>query len=176
MIQQWLSLVLNLVAAVLAIMVSSLAIELQVNSGFTGVALVNLVTFNSTLGTIIVAWAMTETSIGAVSRIKQLEDNVIPEALPNETISPPESWPEHGSINFNAITASYEYVNSLPVEQIVWAKGHRLNYYRFNSGIDVLTDINLSIRGAERIGICGRSGRYLSFPLFLSRMSVIQCE
>lgn len=119
MIQQWLSLVLNLVAAALAIMVSALAIELRTDSGFTGVALVNLVTFNSTLGTIIVAWALTETSIGAVSRIKQLEDNIIPEGLPNETVSPPDSWPEHGSIDLNAITASYEYVDSRPIEQMV---------------------------------------------------------
>lgn len=111
MIQQWLSLFLDVSTAILATMVAALAVSLRRDSSFTGIALVNLVSFNASIRSIIVSWSIAETSIGAVSRIKQLEDDVTPEALPEETVLPPETWPERGSIDINGVTAVYEYVN-----------------------------------------------------------------
>jgi ATP-binding cassette subfamily C (CFTR/MRP) protein 1 len=108
-IQQWLSLVLDVSTAMLAIIVAALAISLRRDSSLTGIALVNIVSFNSSLRSIIVSWSIAETSIGAVSRVKQLEDDVIPEALADETVLPPETWPESGSIDIKGVTAVYEY-------------------------------------------------------------------
>ena len=169
MIQQWLSLVLDVATAILAIMVAALAVSLRRDSSFTGIALVNLVSFNASIRSIIVSWSIAETSIGAVSRIKQLEDDVTPEALPEETVLPPETWPERGSIDINGVTAVYEYVD-LPQQK--WLRPKAINWANsLKSSHHVLTDINLNIRAGEKIGICGRTGRYdksfLPFPVHL---------
>lgn len=55
MIQQWLELVLNLVAAGLALVVTGLAVKLRdvVSPGFTGVALVQIVGFTISLESLV---------------------------------------------------------------------------------------------------------------------------
>lgn len=155
MTQQWLSLVLDVSTAILAIMVVEIAISLRRGSSFTGIALVNLVSFNSSLRSIIVSWSLAETSIGAVSRVKQLEDDVKPEALAGETVVPTEAWPQRGSIDIMGITAAYEYVTKMleNLDLADWMNS-------LDTGHDFLTDVDLTIRAGEKIGICGRTGRY----------------
>jgi ATP-binding cassette subfamily C (CFTR/MRP) protein 1 len=55
MIQQWLKLVLDLVAMGLALIVTGLAVKLRdvVSPGFTGVALVQIIGFNITLQSLV---------------------------------------------------------------------------------------------------------------------------
>jgi hypothetical protein len=55
MIQQWLTLVLDLVAMVLALIVTGIAVKLRdvVSPGFTGVALVQIIGFNITLQSLV---------------------------------------------------------------------------------------------------------------------------
>jgi ATP-binding cassette, subfamily C (CFTR/MRP), member 1 len=55
MIQQWLTLVLDLVAGGLALIVTGLAVKLRdvVSPGFTGVALVQIIGFNITLQSLV---------------------------------------------------------------------------------------------------------------------------
>ncbi len=55
MIQRWLTLVLDLVAMALALVITGLAVKLRdvVSLGFTGVALLNLIQFNITLQSLI---------------------------------------------------------------------------------------------------------------------------
>ena len=56
MIQQWLTLVLDLVAMGLALIVTGLAFKLRnvVSPGFTGVALVQIIGFNVTLQSLVI--------------------------------------------------------------------------------------------------------------------------
>jgi ATP-binding cassette subfamily C (CFTR/MRP) protein 1 len=108
MVQQWLAFVLDTLSAILAVLVVILAIKVKMSSGFTGVGLVNLISFNSTLRTIIFCWALSETSIRAVSRIRALEQTIAPEELPNEKELPPMDWPTQGEIEIKDMTASYE--------------------------------------------------------------------
>lgn len=129
MIQQWLALVLDLVAVGLALIVTGLAVKLRdvVSPGFTGVALVQIIGFNQSLQSLVV-WCKfwfeagncsriiangslgtkLETSIGAVSRVKAFSAETEPEALPAEVVVPPESWPVRGLIEFKNVTASYK--------------------------------------------------------------------
>jgi ATP-binding cassette subfamily C (CFTR/MRP) protein 1 len=55
MIQRWLTLVLDIICVVLALLVTGIAVRLRevVSPGFTGVALVNIVTFNQELQAVI---------------------------------------------------------------------------------------------------------------------------
>ena len=83
---------------------------------------------------IILAWTEMETSLSAVTRIRQFT------ATPAEgqevgQADPPEGWPMHGAVVFKGFSASY-------------AEG----------GKSVLSSINLNIASGEKIGLCGRTG------------------
>jgi ATP-binding cassette subfamily C (CFTR/MRP) protein 1 len=110
MVQRWLTLVLDFVGATLAVFVVSLAVKLRstVSPGFTGVALVNLISFIDSLKNLILVWTMLETSIGAISRIKNFEAETKSENLPGESNIPPKSWPTRGEVEIQGISASYK--------------------------------------------------------------------
>jgi ATP-binding cassette subfamily C (CFTR/MRP) protein 1 len=86
---------------------------------------------------LIVGWTELETSLSAVTRIRQFSD---PELTPSEEDDttkpdPPSSWPTSGSVTFKNYSASYT-----------------------DNGKPVLNDINLGIKAGEKIGVCGRTG------------------
>lgn len=136
-IQRWLTLVLDLFNAGVAILLVSIATNIRNGStGFLGVALFNIVTFSSTLQTLVTQWTQVETALGAINRIRSYVINVKDENLPSETGSVPENWPAHGAVSFKDISASYE-----------------------SSLEPALKEISLSIEAGERVAICGRTGR-----------------
>ncbi|KAK8028838.1 hypothetical protein PG991_005894 [Apiospora marii] len=143
MVQQWLVLVLDLIVAALALLVVGLAVRLRetVSIGFTGVSLVQLITFAETAKMLIQWWTSLETSIGAVSRIKQFTEDSQDENLPGENQPIPEHWPAYGSLEIRGISASY-------------GEGGRMH--------KALDDITVSIKAGEKIGIVGRTGSYSS--------------
>ena len=108
-IQRWLSLVLDLIVATIAVIVTTLAINLRssVDPGLLGIALNNILSFSRILTLLIDAWTNLETSLGAVVRIKDFQAQTAPEAQPGEDIEPLANWPEKGSIEFQQVTASY---------------------------------------------------------------------
>lgn len=130
MIQQWLTLVLDLVSMGLALIVTGLAVKLRdvVSPGFTGLALVQIIGFNIMLQSLVIwcesqyRWysgfgniadgsvlgTLLETSIGAVSRVKTFATDTQSEALPAEIVLPPEDWPARGLIEFRGVSASYK--------------------------------------------------------------------
>ena len=146
-VQRWLNLVLDLVVAAIAVIVVSIAVRTKgkVDAGSTGIALVNIVQFSTTIKSLMANWTQLEISIGAVSRIRSFSTDTLssrprersPE-LKDETTEPTisPSWPEHGTIEFRGVTAEYE-INSTPV----------------------IKNLNLSIHKGEKIALCGKSGR-----------------
>ena len=108
MIQQWLTLVLDLVVMVLAVILTTLAVRFNFNIGFIGASLVTLMNFAQSLTGIIIHYTRLETSIGAVARLKTFNDNVRPEDRDEENIVPPEQWPQSGMIELNGVSASYK--------------------------------------------------------------------
>ena len=136
-IQRWLTLVLDLFNAGVAILLVSIATNIRNGStGFLGVALFNIVTFSSTLQTLVTQWTQVETALGAINRIRSYVINVKDENLPSETGTVPEHWPANGAVSFNDISASYE-----------------------SSLEPALKEVSLSIEAGERVAICGRTGR-----------------
>jgi hypothetical protein len=63
---------------------------------------------------IILAWSQLETSLGAVTRIKNFEETTPSELLPEENYVPPEEWPSRGSIDFVSLSVQYECVILFP--------------------------------------------------------------
>lgn len=148
-IQRWLNLVLDLVTAGVATVVVTLAITMRhtASSGSMGVSLLNILSFNTQMSNLIVAWTALETSLGAVARCKNFGLTTSSEHLAEETTEAPANWPPKGQLRLAGITAAY------------------------SAGIPVLQDITLSIPAGTKVGICGRSGSgKSSLLLMLFRM------
>lgn len=140
-IQRWLTLVLNLVVSVMAVVVVSLAVKLNsTTSGASiGIALNNVLGFTQSLTVLITSWTQLETSLGSIARLKNFESSVASENKPQETVVPPPEWPTQGAVEFKNVTASYGGPSATPT----------------------LQDISMSIRPGQKVGICGRTGRYV---------------
>jgi len=50
-----------------------------------------------------------ETSLGAISRIKGLEETLLPEDNESEESEPFPEWPDKGAIEFQEVVAAYKY-------------------------------------------------------------------
>jgi ATP-binding cassette subfamily C (CFTR/MRP) protein 1 len=111
-IQQWLSLVLEMLVAGLAVLVVSLAITFKSSTtgGQIGIALNVILTISGTLVRLLESWTQLETSLGAISRIKSLEETLLPEDKEGEDTEPYPEWPNKGAIEFQDVVASYKYV------------------------------------------------------------------
>ena len=108
-VQRWLVLVLDLINMALAVIVVAVASQLrgQVSVGFTGVSLTQIVSFTATMKLLILFWTQLETSLGAVTRIKDFEAETQKENLARETTEVAENWPSRGSIEIKNLSASY---------------------------------------------------------------------
>ncbi|KAJ4289146.1 hypothetical protein N0V90_011488 [Kalmusia sp. IMI 367209] len=135
-IQNWLTLVLELMVAGIITLVVGLAVGLRnkIDPGFLGLALISAMDLGFNFRIIIVFWTELETSLSAVTRIRQFAATP-PEEHENTRADPPGSWPKNGSISFNNLFASYAEDSKA-----------------------VLQNIELSIEAGEKIGLCGRTG------------------
>jgi len=108
-VQIWLTSVLGLVSAGLAVVVIGVAVSLRGISspGFTGLALLNLTSFSQTLNGLVISWTEVEIALGAVARIRNFENEVEPENLTSETLTPPLDWPKQGRVEFKDVRAAY---------------------------------------------------------------------
>jgi ABC-type multidrug transport system fused ATPase/permease subunit len=115
--QNWLKLVLDSVVAGLAVLVVGVAMALtvrhEVEAGFLGLALVNLMDVSLTLSLLLMSWTDLETSIGAVARIRGFVTSTSPEDVGRKE-SPPRLWPESGGIVFEGVGARYKFVTPPP--------------------------------------------------------------
>jgi ATP-binding cassette subfamily C (CFTR/MRP) protein 1 len=136
-IQRWLILVIDLMVAALAVILVALIMTLRhkMDPGFVGLALVNIMSFNNTLSAVIIHWTTTETSLGAISRIKSFVASTSSENLPMESQQVPPEWPLRGKIHISDLTASYS-LNQSPA----------------------LNNISLLIPSGQKLGVCGPSG------------------
>ncbi|KAI1010915.1 hypothetical protein LB504_002300 [Fusarium proliferatum] len=141
MVQEWLNLVLDMIVMLLAAVLTILAVRLHSNSGFTGASLVTLMSFGESLSGIVIYYTRLETPIGAISRLKTFNATVKPEGKEGEDMVPPENWPQHGSVELNNISASYQMESDSADEPDL-----------------ALDNVCLSIKPGEKVAICGRTG------------------
>ncbi|KAK6815737.1 P-loop containing nucleoside triphosphate hydrolase protein [Apiospora arundinis] len=140
MVQQWLTLVLDLMVTGIALLVVGISFRLRdsISAGLTGVALVQLISFAETLQILIRFWTTLETSIGAVQRVKDFSEKTPGEDEPSHGEHPAlaSGWPAKGSVQFDSVSASYGV----------------------GDGVSVLDSISLTIEAGQKISICGRTG------------------
>ncbi|KAK4247619.1 ABC transporter [Corynascus novoguineensis] len=135
-VQRWLTLVLDLVVAAIAVLLMVLVFALRgtMAAGGVGLALLNVIQFSQNIKLLVSFWTMLETHIGSVARIKSFTETAVPEDQPEENQQPPPGWPLAGAIEFDNLSATY------------------------NRDELVLQQICMSIKAGEKIGVCGRTG------------------
>jgi ATP-binding cassette, subfamily C (CFTR/MRP), member 1 len=136
-VQRWLTLVLDLIVAALAVLLMVMVVKLrtQLDAGFVALALLNVMSFNNNLTAIIQMWTQLENSLGAIARLKIFDEHTKNENLPQEILPVPPSWPSEGAIQFHDFSARYS--DDLP---------------------DVVKNIDLSIRPGSKVAFTGTSG------------------
>ncbi|KAJ5799694.1 uncharacterized protein N7518_001762 [Penicillium psychrosexuale] len=97
--------VLDLFVAGIAIILVAFATNIRGSgsTGYLGVALYQIVTFSTTLQTLVTEWTQVEMALGAISRVRTYILDAKDENLPNETGHVSDKWPAKGAIVFNAI-------------------------------------------------------------------------
>ncbi len=108
LIQRWLNFVLDLIVAALAVLLIAFATQLRNTSSgpALGVAMVNLLSFSQGLGQLVWSYTEMETSLGAVSRIKEFS-KLPPEDPPGRKQEPSSEWPSRGELRFESVSAAY---------------------------------------------------------------------
>ncbi|KAI2615181.1 P-loop containing nucleoside triphosphate hydrolase protein [Hypoxylon sp. NC1633] len=163
MIQRWLGFTLQIVVAILAVVVVSLATQLRSNMAFTGASLVTLMNFGQSLSWIIRVYTTLETSIGAVNRLKSFSENVRSESLEGEDVVPGPGWPLRGSVQIKGVSATYSVGERGSFRGSSSAnESHTESDQHF-----ALKDLNISIAPGEKVAICGRSGSGKSSTILL---------
>ncbi|OJJ47369.1 hypothetical protein ASPZODRAFT_64884 [Penicilliopsis zonata CBS 506.65] len=136
-LQQWLSLVLDLVIAAMAVVLMGIATSLrdQFSAGGMGVALNLVLNLNQILVLAIQSWTQLETSIGAVTRVHSFQKDTPGEDGVLEPALSAQEWPTEGAVAFEDLTVAY-HADSQPV----------------------LKNLTLTIKPGEKIALCGPSG------------------
>lgn len=136
-IQRWLALVLDMIVVVLVtvLLVVIMTQRSSIQPGLAGIGLLSTVGLSSSLTNLVRMWSALETSIGAISRLREFLQTTDSEHEAQERMTVRTSWPENGEITLHSFDASYGKDSDL-----------------------VLKDVSLGIRLGEKIGICGRSG------------------
>ncbi|ODA84214.1 hypothetical protein RJ55_02732 [Drechmeria coniospora] len=135
-LRRWLTLVLDLMLAAISIGIIALALfgRGATDGAGIGVALNVIIVTNATLLRLVESWATFEISLGAIDRLKTLDDEIQHEDQPWEDVVPDVSWPQRGDVVLHKLTASY------------------------NQNAVALRNISLDIKSGQKVVICGRTG------------------
>ncbi|QGA21216.1 hypothetical protein EYB26_008926 [Talaromyces marneffei] len=138
-IQIWLTLVLDLIVGIMAVILMATTTSLKDNfsPGSVGVGLNLVLLFGLSLKNCIRSWTQLETSIGAVSRVKSFVADTPSENRHLGTTEwiPPQEWPSQGAIIFEEVTATHS-----------------------DDSPPILKNLSLKINAGEKVAICGPSG------------------
>ncbi|PIG90112.1 ABC transporter [Aspergillus arachidicola] len=132
-IQRWLNLVLDIFVGALAVLLLTFAVTLSdiTSPGALGVAMINLLNFNQDLANLIDSWTRMETSLGAIARLRDLENDTPQPAYHSYS----NQWSFRRAIEFRQVSASYGPEKPL-----------------------VLANVSLRIEHGRTVAICGRTG------------------
>lgn len=110
MIQQWLSMVLNMTVTIIAILFVTLATQVTITApGLTGVGLVSIMSFGTMLASIVRQYTQLELATAALDRLKQFGETVPDEnnnGASDDSVAP--DWPSRGNIEIQNVSAAYK--------------------------------------------------------------------
>ncbi|KAK0474311.1 P-loop containing nucleoside triphosphate hydrolase protein [Armillaria luteobubalina] len=142
---------LNLLTASVAIAIAGLAVGLRgsTSGGYLSVALSQLVSLAQNLINLLLAYTRVENGIISVERLFELD------GLQSESVSDKKSRREPGS--------KWPFLNSF----LICVEDCSNLVFRYREDLDpVLHNINFTVQGGEKRGICGRTGSGKSSTVF----------
>lgn len=109
-VQVWLGLALDFVLTGFIVLLMGIGVGTlgDLPAGDMGLALTSTITIGIYVKTLVRFWMNLETSLGAVTRVKDFEQGLAGEDLSGESGIVPVGWPTQGCIQFKGVTASYE--------------------------------------------------------------------
>lgn len=137
-VQRWVAIFLDIIAVAFALIIALLCVtrQFKISPAAVGVLLTYVLQLPGLLNTILRALTQVENDMNSAERLVTYATELPQEAAYRKSdFSPPEDWPRNGEINFEDV--SFAYRPGLPI---------------------VLKNVNLTIAGGEKIGICGRTG------------------
>ncbi|GKZ71537.1 hypothetical protein AnigIFM50267_007578 [Aspergillus niger] len=150
-LQCWLKVVLDCIMAIIAIGLITLTVVYRNSTGADiGLALNLMIGANTTLLRLIQNWTSLETSLGAVSRLKDVQERVRSEDDARGAIEPGPRWPSGGELRMQHVTVSYSEKTE-----------------------PALRDVCLEIKPGQNLVIMGRTGSGKS-TLMLSLLRLLE--
>ncbi|KAK0715060.1 P-loop containing nucleoside triphosphate hydrolase protein [Lasiosphaeris hirsuta] len=158
-LQRWLGLVLDLLVAGMAVALVAFALLFHGASsgGAVGLSMLNLIGFSQSLAGLVLVWTQLETSLGAISRVRDFVQDTPKEDLEGETQMVPDGWPTKGEIKFQNVAASYRQV----ILSSLGSMKHPPSNLPLPSSAELepaLRGVTLEITPASKVAICGRTG------------------
>jgi ATP-binding cassette subfamily C (CFTR/MRP) protein 1 len=134
-IMQWLSTILELLSASLAVTLTAMALLIPSSSsaGSLGVGLTTVIFFTGALNGLINRWTSAESALGSIARTRTFAETV-PNENKGEVVDPGNDWPV-GKLEASGITVIYKDETT------------------------ALRKVNFAIEKGQKLGICGRTGR-----------------
>lgn len=150
-LQQWLSIVLDLMVSALAIGLIVLAVVLRgtTTAGQIGMALNIVIVTNTTLLGLVTSWTNLEISLSAIYRLKNLVLGTPTESKSSENYVPPETWPSSGAVELDDVTVAY------------------------NADALALRNVSMKVSAGQKLVVCGRTGSGKS-TLLLSLLRLVE--
>ncbi len=108
MAQNFLTTMLNIIVAILAIFVTVLATQLKSNTGLTGVSFIALLNLSGMIASMMQAYTELEISLGAVNRLATFGETTPPESNADADVTPEKDWPARGEISIENVSAAYK--------------------------------------------------------------------
>ncbi|GKZ92487.1 hypothetical protein AnigIFM59636_005219 [Aspergillus niger] len=150
-LQCWLKVVLDCIMAIIAIGLITLTVVYRNSTGADiGLALNLMIGANTTLLRLIQNWTSLETSLGAVSRLKDVQERVRSEDDARGAIEPGPRWPSGGELRMQHVTVSYSKKSE-----------------------PALRDVCLEIKPGQKLVVMGRTGSGKS-TLMLSLLRLLE--
>ncbi|CAF9932594.1 MAG: hypothetical protein GOMPHAMPRED_006615 [Gomphillus americanus] len=93
----------------MAVVTIALAISIRrtTDPGALGVALTSILFLDAQFNYLMLTWTELETSLGAISRIRNYEQDTPSETDSSKNLEPSKSWPAIGKVEFKNVSASY---------------------------------------------------------------------
>ncbi|XWW95783.1 hypothetical protein V2A60_003750 [Cordyceps javanica] len=149
-LNRWLLIVLELIVNAVAVAIVAFAVLGGSGRGTrVGVALNLVILTNSTLVSLVLGFTDLEVSLGAISRLKSVEEMTPQEDLSGEALIPDKSWPARGELVLKDLATGYSI--------------------RHN----VLSNVDLIAKAGQKLVVCGRTGSGKS-TIFMSLLRLIE--
>lgn len=138
-LQCWLKMILDCIITGFAVVLIAFTISYRNTTAGAdlGLALNLIIVANTTLLKLVQAWTSFETSLGAIARLKSIQDSLPTEDNTEHTLDPGLRWPSIGNLHVNDVSVGYSKSSPL-----------------------ALRNVSFVVKPGQKTVVVGRTGRY----------------